>query len=353
MLSNLELIERELSARCDSRPVREARLDDVELARMVGDARTGAARIARIVRDLRTLTRPDDAVREQVDLPRLLEQCLEMCQHQIRHRARVERAIETTPPVVCDEGRLVQVFVNLLVNAAHAIPEGAASSHFIRVSCGGDGQGHAIVEIQDSGSGMPPEVLARIFDPFFTTKKLGEGSGLGLAICQSIVSELGGAIEVDSAPARGTTFRVRLPAANELARPAAPKVQCFEQPTSPLRILAIDDEPAVGRVLRRMLRGHETIVETHALDALARLEAGEHFDRIFVDVMMPDVTGMDFYKALSELEPSLLPSVIFMTGGAFSDRTRAFWAKVDNLQVEKPFQLAALLDVLAQVRAVT
>jgi len=118
------------------------------------------------------------------------------------------------PPVLAGEGRLNQVFLNLIVNAAHAIPEGAPDRNEIRLTTRTDDRGRAVIEVHDTGVGIPASDLQHIFDPFFTTKAPGEGTGLGLAICHGITSSLGGEITVESHVGTGSVFRVILPAAD-------------------------------------------------------------------------------------------------------------------------------------------
>src|SRR6185369_5616771 len=129
----------------------------------------------------------------------------------IRHRASLVKALAPAPLVEANESRLGQVFLNLLINAAQAIPDGAADRHRIRVSTGTDAAGRAVVEIADTGAGIPAESLGRIFEPFYTTKPVGVGTGLGLSICRNLVQAIGGEISVESTPAVGSTFRVTLP----------------------------------------------------------------------------------------------------------------------------------------------
>ena len=120
--------------------------------------------------------------------------------------------VRAARPVWANESRLEQVFLNLLVNAAQAMPEGDARRATRSASGRGqDGERRVVLEVSDTGAGIPPDVLPRIFDPFFTTKPVGVGTGLGLSICHGIVTSLGGQIEVDSEPGEGTTFRVVLP----------------------------------------------------------------------------------------------------------------------------------------------
>jgi signal transduction histidine kinase len=145
-----------------------------------------------------------------------------MAQHELRPRARLELDLRPTPPVLASPVRLSQVFLNLIVNAAQAIPEGAPERHRVRIAAALAPDGRARVEISDTGAGIAPADLGRIFDPFFTTKGVGEGTGLGLSVSQGIVAALGGTITCTSAPGEGTTFTVLLPAAAEGAGRAPP-----------------------------------------------------------------------------------------------------------------------------------
>src|SRR5262249_33389157 len=140
----------------------------------------------------------------------------------LRHRAQLVRELHPAPLVVADDGRLTQVFINLLVNAAQAIPEGRSDANRITVRTRTDESGRAVAEVADTGKGMPADVLARVFDPFFTTKDVGEGTGLGLSICHGIITNLGGQISIDSAPGHGTVVRVVLPPAQAAAQVAPP-----------------------------------------------------------------------------------------------------------------------------------
>jgi len=146
-------------------------------------------------------------------IDRVVDSSIRMASNEIRHRAQLVRNYREVPPVHGNEARLGQVFLNLIVNAAQAIPEGRAGANEIRVSTWLGENDRVITEVSDTGTGIPPDALARIFDPFFTTKPSGAGTGLGLAICRRIVTSLGGDILVDSQLGRGTTIRVSLPAA--------------------------------------------------------------------------------------------------------------------------------------------
>ncbi len=184
-----------------------------QLADHVRTALEGADRVRVIVNDLRTFSRADDAGNVELSVNAALERALTLGAHEIKHRARVETELSgDVAPVVASESRLMQVFLNLVLNAAQAIPEGDSLRHEIRVASFMEGE-WVCVSFRDTGAGIAPDDLPRIFQPFFTTKHDGIGTGLGLSICHGIVSALGGAIRVASTPGHGSTFTVVLPAA--------------------------------------------------------------------------------------------------------------------------------------------
>lgn len=315
----------------------------------IHDARDGAERMRVIVRDLKTFSRPDEERAGPVSLGPLLESCVSVAWNEIRHRARLVRELSDVPLVQGSEARLGQVFLNLLVNAAQAIPEGHADEHQIRVAARALPGGRVAVEVTDTGSGIAPEHLSRIFDPFFTTKPPGVGTGLGLSICQSIVSAMGGEIQVESAPGRGTTFRVILPASGPDEAGAPGPGTAPPAPRVRGRILVVDDEPLVGTVIQRTLQGeHEVTVASSARAALARVAAGERFDLVLSDLLMPEMTGMELYRALRERAPELAGRVVFLTGGAFTPAARAFLEQEPVECVEKPFELETIRGLLAR-----
>ncbi len=184
----------------------------VEARRALADAREGAERVRSIVQDLKSFSRQErEEAPSPVDVRVVLQSVLKIARVEIRQRATVKLHLDEVPPVMASDHRLGQVFLNLLLNAAQAIPEGNAAGNEIRLGTRLDGD-RVVVEVGDTGAGMPPKVKEHIFDPFFTTKPAGVGMGLGLTICHGIVAGLGGDIQVESELGVGTTFRVRLPA---------------------------------------------------------------------------------------------------------------------------------------------
>jgi len=246
------------------------------------------------------------------------------------------------PPLTADQARLGQVFLNLLINAAHAIPAGAPDEHRIVVRTRAEDADRAVVEISDTGCGIPPEVLPRIFDPFFTTKESGAGTGLGLSICVAIVKDLQGEITVESRVGRGTTFRVAFP----LSRGSRPTGDPVPLAARRARILVIDDERTLARALGRMLREHDVHLALGGGEGLERLRA-EDFDVVFCDLIMPGVTGMDLYYRLLHEREDVARDLVFMTGGAYGGPAQSFLEGLENDVMEKPFRAEQLRSFLA------
>ncbi|QAT82481.1 sensor histidine kinase [Corallococcus coralloides] len=208
ILSNLEYIHQELQQK-----ERLSEQDRQEILEALAETRDGAERIRLIVRDLQTLSRAEDVGSGPAELASVVRTAAKMAMHELRHRARLVVECDGVPPVQGNGSRLGQVFLNLLLNAAQSISPGNAEGNEVRVVARPGEPGHVLVEVRDTGCGIAPEHRERIFDPFFTTKPLGVGTGLGLAVCHGIVTSLGGTLTMESAPGRGSVFRVTLPVA--------------------------------------------------------------------------------------------------------------------------------------------
>src|SRR5581483_4934690 len=314
-------------------------------AEAVGYAREAADRMRGIIRDLKIFSRTEDETRGPVNLHPLLDSVVRMASNEIRHRARVVKEFGAIAPVNANESRLGQAFLNIVMNGAQAIAEGRAEHNEIHVTTCMHASGMVAVEIRDSGSGMTPEVQKRLFTPFFTTKRIGAGLGLGLSICHRIVSALDGRIEVESEVGKGTTFRVLLPAATPESRVQPPVDQSLAARRS--RVLIVDDDMVVAYALKRLLeRSHDVTVKTGARDVLDGIGGGDRYDVILCDLMMPEMTGMDLYEALAQQVPDEAQRMIFLTGGAFTQRSREFLDQVSNRRLEKPCDLRQLLALI-------
>ncbi|HYO56776.1 ATP-binding protein [Archangium sp.] len=319
-----------------------------ETVQALEEARKGAERIRTIVKDLRTLARSNETRVGPVDVLAALEFSLSMAMPHIRHRAQVVRRLAPVPRVLGNESKLGQVFLNLLINAAQAIPEGDAMHHAITLVTRVE-RTQVVVEVQDTGKGMSAEVMAHIFEPFFTTKPAGEGTGLGLPISLDVIRGMGGELKVMSEPGRGSTFQVVLPIIDEVMAPVVVPESTKEEAPQRKRVLIIDDEPSIGSMMRRLLgRLHEVAVVHSGREALALLAVDDGFDRVFCDLMMADMSGMDLFAQLSQQQPDYLSRFIFMTGGGFTDRARAFLAQETVSSIAKPFTPAIIRELVAR-----
>jgi CheY-like chemotaxis protein len=325
------------------------------LAEILQEARRGAERVATIVRELRSFSRADGETKRAVDLGAVVRSAVKIAGHEIRPRARLSMALDAAPRVYANEGRVEQVVLNLLLNAAQALPPAQTATSEIRVSVRGDGQGHTVLEISDNGQGIAPEVLPRIFDPFFTTKPPGVGTGLGLSICHGIVTSLGGQITVHSVPSEGTTFRVAFPSTitSLECEPPPPSVGRSSRRAGPrARVLVVDDEIQIANTLRELLSvDHDVQAATSAAEALAALEDRSDFDVIFCDLMMPTMSGIELFERIRTERPGLERRIVFMTGGAFTAHAAEFLASVENQCLEKPFSLRFVEHIVREMQS--
>jgi PAS domain S-box-containing protein len=317
------------------------------------DIREAARRIADLVGSMKLLARGGAARHELVDINDTLQRSIALARNAIRYRARLVRDLREIPPVAADASELAQVFVNLLINAAHALAEGPGNDNEIRVSSRSEGD-RVLIEVADSGRGIPAGVQSQIFDPFFTTTSVGGGVGLGLSISKRMVEGFGGEISVKSEEGRGAVFQVRLPAAPPRRdRPApAPSLTAPWAPPAVARprLLVVDDEPALTRVMERILRrDHDVVAVNTGRDAVALLTSpgDAAFDLVLCDVMMPEVTGEEVYSEVCRQRPELGGRFLFMTGGAFTPHSRRFLDSLSVPVVDKPFDATALRALIA------
>lgn len=319
---------------------------------IVAENLEGMSRISAIVRDLRTFARIERDRVELVHLNQVVNAACNIANNQLRHRATLIKDLGEVPAIAADPGKLTQVLLNLLINAAQAIPEGAASSHSVRVRTRVEGD-RVVLSVIDSGVGIPEELQGRLFEPFFTTKAEEGGTGLGLVLSAEIVRQHGGDMRVFSSPGKGSRFDVVLPLHTGLKLVA---VKTPELPavvaTTPLRILAIDDEANLLKAYRRVLSPpHELVTCNDGLEALDLLREDQAFDVVICDLMMPQLDGPRFFEALAEVAPRLLSRVIFASGGAFTARTKDFVASMSTPCLEKPVPPAELLAAVGRVGA--
>jgi two-component system cell cycle sensor histidine kinase/response regulator CckA len=320
-----------------------------ELEAALVDAEEGTRRIGKIVADLKTFTRPVAESAESADLNEILNWSLEIAGHELVARGRVIRQFGDVPPVDASAARLGQVFVNLLINAAHALDPARRETNEIVLTSRTDAQGRAVAEIRDTGCGMSGEVMDKAFDPFFTTKPAGLGTGLGLSVSHGIVESCGGTILFESEPGKGTLVRVVLPR----GQPKPAKVPSIE-PTTAIGprgyLLIVDDEPLVRSALRRVLGGQHAIMcpRTFA-EAQALVAGGMRFDLILCDFMAPGLPGQAFYDEILRRDSEQARRVMFLTGGTFTPGMVDFLGALPNRRLGKPCDMQDLRRLVSEV----
>jgi signal transduction histidine kinase/ActR/RegA family two-component response regulator len=316
-----------------------------EAMTVVQESKEGMARIHRIARDLRSFSRVDDDANALCDVNAAVDSALTMLRSELRYRAMVEKNLRSTLLVRASAARLGQVFLNLLFNAAQALADLHPRRNRLYVRSR-DENGQVVVEVEDNGPGIPPEIMPRIFESFFTTKPPELGTGLGLPISRDIVRRAGGDLTAESEPGRGAIFRVRLPAvlgASPAKTRSLPSLRAIQR----RRVLAIDDEALLLKAFQRMLVAHHDIeTKLGAREALRCFGEDRRFDVVLCDLQMPDMSGVELYTVVKQQWPELASRFIFITGGAFSAEARRFLENPTIACINKPFQLQELLELI-------
>lgn len=349
-----ELLRSELMRNADTPPLLRDLADGLlrEIDEVVSTNRTCIERIATVVKSLGAFSRPDaDAVTE-VDLSQLVRHAIHLARADFRFVASVDEDLPDSTKIVGNRDKLLRMVLNLLANAVLAFPDASPESNrvLLRVSETDEG---LVMSVSDNGSGMSGEVLDRAFEPFFTTRTHLDAPGLGLTICADIAHYHAGAIAARSALGEGTTVEVTLPFENGLAVPErlAPAEDLEDRrPSAPIRrILLVDDEPLLRAVTTQLLApDFEVITAEDGVEALERLKDDDAFDAIVCDLVMPNMDGPSFYERLGDVSPELKLRIVFMTGGAYTERTRHFLAHEPVAVVHKPFRRNELLDAITQ-----
>ena len=327
-------------------------------AKLVAEIEAGIARVASIVRDLRFFGRDDDDAPGPVDLAAAVDAAEHLALHELRPRGVIVKELLNVPPVLGVVRHVEQVFVNLFLNAAHALDDASSGKVVVRAAVTPD---EVIVSVEDNGSGIATELLDAVFEPFFTTRAAGGGTGLGLSISRELIVRCGGKLAARRNVGAGTTMEVtllradlaqplsRAVHADAPSRPSAPDARAVS--TRP-RVLLIDDEPLIVHALGRML-AHRAIVveETAAEQALERIVGEPPFDAIVCDVMMPGMTGTELHARVARERPGREARFVFITGGAYTARARDYLERVPNARFRKPFDVAELIAEIERLAA--
>ncbi|MDP9793168.1 PAS domain S-box-containing protein [Catenuloplanes nepalensis] len=326
----------------------------------LSQVRTAVERATALTRQLLTFTRGDAIQPRNVDLNAAVSEVQAMLERTIGEHITLTTVLSAQPlTVYADPSRLHQVLLNLAINARDAMPDGGTLIlEANTTTLDGDGLDmqpappagtYARLLVSDTGQGMPPEVVARIFEPFFTTKPRGQGTGLGLATVYGIVTEAGGAINVYSEPGIGTTFRIYLPLAADSGPPVALSPQDAPPHGDGRTVLVVEDEPALARVVARILTngGYHVLAAENGPQALS-LFAEHGCDVLLTDVIMPEMSGPRLATLVHRTDPGL--PVLYMSG--YSNGLLGTTHELDDdiAFIEKPFTAADLLRKVASLQ---
>jgi signal transduction histidine kinase len=312
---------------------------------------TAAEDAAQIVHRLREFYRPDDAeeVRRAVNLNQLIEQAVSLTKPRWQTQSiaaglqiHVRADFGEIPTVAGDAAELREVLTNLIFNAVDAMPEGGVI--MLRTRTDGDA---VLAQITDTGTGMSEEVRRRCLEPFFTTKGK-RGTGLGLSMVFGIIHRHAGTIDIESEPGKGTTFTLRLPAANAESPTTPDTVPSLN---GPFRVLVVDDQPILCQLLCRHLQADlHTVESAHSgSEALEKFRAGD-FDLVVTDHVMEGMNGEQLAAATKKLKPGV--PVILVTGYGGDSTARKQYSEAIDLVLGKPLSRAALRQAFAKVMAV-
>jgi len=336
-----------------------------------------AERASTILRQLLLNARETLPERRLVSLNQVVQRAMDLQRFSlVAEKIRVDIDLDPVLPFVHgDPGHLQQVLMNLVGNARQAI-EQQGQGGTIRLRTERIGERRVLLEVADTGPGIPQAILARIFDPFFTTKPPGVGTGLGLAIVLSVVREHGGQVHVSSPPQGGAVFQIELPAAAETVQdevigsplpgrknflPEAAEMVSRQDGFAPAlddakgaRVLVVEDEPTVARLIADVLEDEGMQVDVlldgrEALDRAAR----QSFDLVICDMKMPGLDGQHFYKSLERSGNPLRERFLFVTGDIIAAQTREFLERNHLPHVAKPFRVEELTEKVRGLLAIT
>jgi len=318
---------------------------DFDALKRVGDS---AERASKIVRNLLSFARQEGSERRLTDINAVITKTLELHGYELKVRdISVELDLQRSlPSTMADASQLQQVFLNLIVNAEHAMIDANGKGRlYIRTRT----EGSAIrAEFSDDGPGISEEILRRVFEPFFTTKAVGKGTGLGLSICQNIIQEHGGRIEVKSALGIGTTFVVLMPVQKHSVLEVEAQPSPQESRVVRKRILVVEDDVAIRQLFTEVLSSDGHSVETVDSGVAALQSLGKYeYDLIFSDIKMPKLNGMDFYKDLKSRGRGMEQRVVFVTGDLINPETRQFLESTGCSWLGKPFDITAIKRIAA------
>lgn len=316
-----------------------------------------AQRCARIVKNLLRFARRSPPEKKLVDVRRLLEDAMELRAYHFRTQGiTVTRELqERLPATFADEGQLVQVFLNVVNNAEDAVAaRGAAGRIDVRAWSEDE---WIYVSFRDNGTGIPRDRLRQVFDPFFTTKEPGRGTGLGLSVAFGIIQDHRGRITAESEVGAGTTITIELPVRQESTRLMHRRDLPALRPPAPRRILVVEDEPSMRKLLRDVLElDRHTVLAAEDVPTALQILEREPVDLVISDIKMPGMSGRELYERLLKTQRTLARRMLFITGDMLNPPTQEFLRTTHHRVLEKPCSVetirrevaAALSEIPAQ-----
>ncbi|WP_162247265.1 MULTISPECIES: PAS domain S-box protein [unclassified Caulobacter] len=327
--------------------------DTARVTRLAEAALAAGQRGERLTRQLLAFSRNQELKLEVVDVGALLDQAEPLLRRAVGEAMALTIRRDARPVGSrVDAAQLEAALLNLVVNAADATSTGGAITIEVEPATLTDGQvadaapgDYVRVAVSDTGTGMPPEVLARVFEPFFTTKEVGKGTGLGLAQVYGFLRQCGGGVSIDSVEGRGTTVGLYLPSTGELAAPAVKAKPPSADRLKGVRVLLVEDDAAVREIADGLLRdlGCDVTTAENGASALEALEEGVAFDLLMSDIVMPGgISGVDLARSASANRPDM---AVLLTTGYAGDRVDVAPADLPWPVLRKPFQVEQLAEI--------
>jgi PAS domain S-box-containing protein len=324
---------------------------DGAMANRAGKIRAAAERCARIVRTFLAMARSKPPELREVVLNDLVRSALELTAYGLRSTGtRVELDLDPgLPPLPADGDQLHQVLTNLIINAKQAMQAVERERRLTLRSRVDPNAGQAIIEVEDTGPGVPAEARERIFDPFYTTKPQGVGTGIGLSVCRRIVTAHGGSIELAGSDGDGARFIVRLPFSRTLPDRGEHEERPRQAAAASARVLVVDDEPDIADVLAEILRLDGFTVDTASggRGALELLDDAT-YELVISDLRMPDMDGPTLFRTLERTRPEVARRMLFVTGDTLSPDASAFVEASGVPVIEKPFDAQKIRRIAAE-----
>jgi two-component system NtrC family sensor kinase len=319
-------------------------VQDPDLQEQIADITQATERCIDIVQNFLTLARRNIPQRGALALNTVVDKAVHMLGHALEMDQIVvhQQLAADLPSLEADRGQLQQVLFNLLLNAQQALRDMPEPRQITVTTRYDSARALVMLEVADTGPGIPVAIQSRIFEPFYTTKPVGLGTGLGLALCRSIIEAHEGTLRLVSQPDWGAVFQIELPVhtGHGVATRAASHT-AMPQPVVPTptgALLIVEDEVGIATGLARLLRRDGYSVETvmngrQALDKLA----SQHYDLILCDLRMPELDGPGFYRAVATRYPGMLCRFVFLTGDTLSAEASSFLRETGAPLLVKPF----------------